>query len=183
MTFSAQRAAATLSFLIAITSGSACKDRNKPSSAADIPELNEQIQPFITVETAKVYAGAGAQFGTISEIKPNSKVQVAGRDGEWLLVVSTKGNPPGFIHIATVRPATSEDLESQVKSVAGQFETLADIQLRSGPADHYPVVAEIKKGTKINVVNEESGWLRVESKHGNAPGYIEAKLARPAKNR
>jgi uncharacterized protein YgiM (DUF1202 family) len=41
------------------------------------------------------------------------------------------------------------------------------------------VVAEIKKGTKINVVDEEKGWLRVESRRGNKPGYVEASIAKP----
>jgi hypothetical protein len=40
-------------------------------------------------------------------------------------------------------------------------------------------VAEIKKGTKMYVVSEENGWLRVESKRGKPPGYVEAALARP----
>jgi len=46
----------------------------------------------------------------------------------------------------------------------------------------YPVVANIPKGIKINVVNEEKGWLKVESKQGNPPGYVEASLAKPADN-
>jgi uncharacterized protein YgiM (DUF1202 family) len=49
----------------------------------------------------------------------------------------------------------------------------------SGPGLHYPVVAEIKKGTKINVVDEEKGWLKVESRRGNKPGYVEASIAKP----
>src|SRR5262249_32205360 len=42
-----------------------------------------------------------------------------------------------------------------------------------------PAVAEIKKGTKINVVDEEKGWLKVESRRGNKPGYVEASIAKP----
>jgi hypothetical protein len=42
------------------------------------------------------------------------------------------------------------------------------------------VVANIAKGTKLNVVEEEKGWLKVESKRGNKPGYVEASLAKPA---
>jgi hypothetical protein len=41
-------------------------------------------------------------------------------------------------------------------------------------------VASISKGTKLNVVEEDKGWLKVESKRGNKPGYVEASLARPA---
>jgi uncharacterized protein YgiM (DUF1202 family) len=55
--------------------------------------------------------------------------------------------------------------------------------LRSGPGLHYPVVADIEKGTAINVVDEEKGWLRIESRKGRQPGYIEASLARPTESR
>jgi hypothetical protein len=28
-------------------------------------------------------------------------------------------------------------------------------------------------------VDEDNGWLKVESKHGNPPGYVDANAARP----
>ena len=56
---------------------------------------------------------------------------------------------------------------------------MADTQVRSGPGLHYPSLADIAKGTKLNVVDEEKGWLKVESKRGNKPGYVEASLAKP----
>jgi uncharacterized protein YgiM (DUF1202 family) len=45
------------------------------------------------------------------------------------------------------------------------------------------VVAKIGKGTKINVVGEDNGWLKVESKQGNKPGYVDASLAKPIAGR
>jgi uncharacterized protein YgiM (DUF1202 family) len=41
-------------------------------------------------------------------------------------------------------------------------------------------VASITKGTKLNVVDQDNGWLKVESKRGNKPGYVEASLTKPA---
>jgi hypothetical protein len=41
-------------------------------------------------------------------------------------------------------------------------------------------VASISKGTKLNVVDQDNGWLKVESKRGNKPGYVEASLTKPA---
>jgi hypothetical protein len=37
----------------------------------------------------------------------------------------------------------------------------------------------VPKGTKLNVVDEENGWLKVESKRGNKTGFVDANLARP----
>ena len=67
--------------------------------------------------------------------------------------------------------------------VTGKYEVLEDTQVRSGPGSDYPVVANIKKGIKINVVDEKSGWLKVESKLGNPPGFVEASLAKPVESR
>ncbi|MSP37339.1 MAG: hypothetical protein EXR70_02445 [Deltaproteobacteria bacterium] len=44
----------------------------------------------------------------------------------------------------------------------------------------YPVVADLTKGTSVEVVENDHGWLRIESKKGNKPGYIDASFARPA---
>jgi uncharacterized protein YgiM (DUF1202 family) len=158
---------------------SGCK---KPVDTADpkrIPDLNQQVRPFVTVESTRVRSGPGPEFRVIAEIKPNSRVNVVGKDGEWLLIVSKKGNAPGFIEMAAVKPSTGDEQESVTTPIEGRYEVLTNTQLRSGPGLHYPVVAKLTKGTAINVVNEEKGWLRVESKRGKQPGYVEANLARP----
>jgi uncharacterized protein YgiM (DUF1202 family) len=135
---------------------SACKDKGKPVSPAQLPDLNEQTRPYVTVETTKVRAGPGTQFRAIAEIGRDAKVNVVGKDGDWV---------------------TKETLNP---SAEGKYEAVTDTQVRSGPGLHYPVVANIAKGTKLNVVEEEKGWLKVESKRGNKPGYVEASLAKPA---
>ena len=110
-------------------------------------------------------------------------MQVVGRDGDWVLIVSKKGNPPGYIEMASIEPSSSDEKqELSAPPVEGKYESLVDTRVYSGPGFHYPVVAEIKKGTKINVVDEEKGWLKVESRRGNKPGYVEASIAKPVEN-
>ena len=82
--------------------------------------------------------------------------------------------------MASIEPSNGvEKQESSAPPVEGKYETLVDTRVHSGPGVHYPAVAEIKKGTKINVVDEEKGWLKVESRRGNKPGYVEASIAKP----
>lgn len=159
----------------------ACGEKETISTSQDLPDLNEQIRPYVTVENTKVRTGPGIQFRAIAEIRRDSKVNVVGRDGEWLLIISKKGNAPGFIEMAAVKPGGGEDAESSGPPVEGKYSTLADTQVRTGPGANFPVVANIPEGTKINVVGEEKGWLKVESKRGNKPGYVDATLARPTK--
>ena len=156
-------------------------DQKEPDSKA-LPDLNAQIRPYTTVENSKVRSGPGHQFRAIAEIRRDAKVHVVGRDGDWALIVSKKGNPPGYVELSSIEPGSGEREESSSPPVEGRYESLVNTQVRSGPGLHYPVVAEIKKGTKIHVVDEEKGWLKVESKRGNKTGYVEASVTKPSGN-
>ena len=165
----------------------ACRGENKEgeskASPKDLPDLNEQTRPYVTTAATKVRSGPGTQFRAIADIPPDAKVNVVGKDGEWVLIVSKKGNAPGYIELASVATWTGETAKETVNpaaAVEGRYEALADTQVRSGPGLHYPVVASISKGTKLNVVNEDKGWLKVESRRGNKPGYVDASLTKPA---
>lgn len=165
--------------VLACRGGSKAEDEK--AALNDLPDLNEQVRVYVTTGATKVRSGPGAQFRAIADVGPDAKVNVVGRDGDWVLIVSKKGNAPGYIEFATVAPWTGEMAkESTAPSVEGRYEALADTQVRSGPGLHYPVVASVAKGTKLNVVEEDKGWLKVESKRGNKPGYVEASLTRPA---
>jgi uncharacterized protein YgiM (DUF1202 family) len=102
-----------------------------------------------------------------------------GRDGEWLLIVSKIGGAPGYIEVNSVRPATGDEKESTTPPVAGKYEAIGETKVRSGAGLGFPAVANLKKGTLFNVVDEDNGWLKVESKSGNPPGYVDANSARP----
>ncbi len=169
---------AALSLLVTLP---ACKRKQDTASSSDLPDLNAQTRSYVTVENTRVRTGPGRQFRAISEIPANARVQVVGRDGEWVLIVSKKGNAPGYVETATVKPATGEEKET-APAAEGRYEVLVDTKVHSGPGLQYPVVANVKKGMKINVVDEENGWLKVESKQGNPPGYVEASLAKPAED-
>jgi uncharacterized protein YgiM (DUF1202 family) len=181
MNIHAGKAALCVTVLVSALTLSACKE--KISEPKELPDLNALIRPYVTTANTTVKSGPGSQFRTLAQIPQNAKVQVVGRDGDWVLIVSKKGNAPGFIELASVKPSSGDEPESPTPRVEGQFETLTDTQVRTGPGLHYPVVAKIGKGTKINVVGEDNGWLKVESKQGNKPGYVDASLAKPSASR
>jgi len=70
---------------------------------------------------------------------------------------------------------------SQVRAqqIKGIYEITADVPLREGPGNFHKVVTTLPKGIQINVVGKEGYWLKVESKHGGKPGYIDEQFARP----
>ncbi len=159
----------------------ACGNKKNPE-LKDLPDLNEQTRLYVTTENTKVRAGPGPRFRAIADITRDAKVNVVGGDGEWVLIVSKKGNAPGFIEMASVKPAVGESKETASPGDRSKEDTKPSWILRCGAAQglRSPVVANIGKGTKLNVVEEDKGWLKVESKRGNKPGYVEANLAKPA---
>ena len=136
----------------------------------------EPTQPYVTTRDVNLRSGPGTQYKIITEIKEGTKVNVAGREGEWLRVVSKSGKPPGYIQEKYARPV--EERSKQTTSFApGFYMTTADTSVREGPGLHYKVVAQIPKDTKVYVVGGEGDWYRVQSKHGRAPGYIDRRYA------
>ena len=69
---------------------------------------------------------------------------------------------------------------ASAQQIKGTYETTAEVPLREGPGNFHKVVTTLPKGIQINVVGKEGYWLKVESKHGGKPGYIDEQFARPA---
>ena len=170
----------SLTFLMICLTVFGCRKGEELAAPDDLPDISKQIRPYVTVASTKVRTGPGPQFRATGEVPPRAKVHVVGRDGDWVLIVSKKGNIPGFIEMASVKPGEGEESATGDPAVGGKYEILANTRLYSGPGLHYPVVAEVSKGTIINVVEEDKGWIKVESKRGKQPGYVESSLAKPA---
>lgn len=85
-----------------------CKEGHKETDSRGLPDLNAQMRPYVTIENTKVRAGPGSQFRIIGEIGRDAKVQVVGRDGDWVLIVSKKGNAPGYIEATVAKPVANE---------------------------------------------------------------------------
>ena len=70
--------------------------------------------------------------------------------------------------------------QASAQQIKGTYETTADVPLREGPGNFHKVVTTLPKGIQITVVGKEGYWLKVESKHGGKPGYVDEQFARPA---
>jgi uncharacterized protein YraI len=135
---------------------------------------------YLTTADVQLRSGPGTKYEVVSTIPKGIKISVVGREGYWLKVDSKQGNKPGYIDEQYARPLEAQQL-AQSKAAppagAGAYRTLRDAELREGPGTKYKVVTKLPGGIKINVVRAEGDWLRVESKHGAKPGYIETRDA------
>jgi chromosome segregation ATPase len=58
------------------------------------------------------------------------------------------------------------------RRVQGTYKITRSTQVYSEPSDTSRLIANIKPGIKINVVDSRDGWLEIRSKHGRPPGFV-----------
>lgn len=172
------RKAWSVLFLVGVLVAIGACSKKSGVDSKDLPDVAKMTHAYITTQETIVRTGPGPQFKPMARIGADGKVDVVGRDGEWLLVVSKKGNAPGYIEAVTVRPDDGKWEPAPVPA-EGPYRVMADTQVRRGPGSHYEAVASIPKGIKINVVGMEEGWLKVKSKHGKPAGYVDSNYAQP----
>ncbi len=143
-------------------------------SAAQTPKET----PYITTGDAQLRKGPGTKYDVIRTIPKDLKISVVGKEGSWLKVQSKHGNETGYIDEHSARPIAVAITKSNSPSVPGAYMTTGEVNLREGPGTKYKVLRKIPKDTKINVVRINGNWLRVESKTGNPPGYIDKRFAK-----
>ncbi len=148
------------------------------SSAAGVALAQPTKGSYLTTADANIRSGPGTKYDVVTTIPKGIKVNVVGREGNWLKVESKQGNKPGYIYEKYARPLETQQVaqaKTATPSVAGAYRTLRDVELRDGPGTKFKVVTTLPAGIKINVVRAEGDWLRVESKKGGKPGYVEAR--------
>lgn len=139
---------------------------------------SEQTQPYVTTSAVNVRSGPGTQHKIVAKIEPDTRINVAVNENGWLKVISKKGNPPGYIDEKFAKPLATP-VARVAASVQALYTTTADTVVREGPGLHYKTVAPIAKGKSIEVVGSQGDWLKVQSRHGRPPGYIEKRFTRP----
>ena len=63
------------------------------------------------------------------------------------------------------------------RRVQGTYKITRSTQVYSEPSDTSRLIANIKPGIKINVVDSRDGWLEIRSKHGRPPGFVRQTVA------
>ena len=131
---------------------------------------------YTTTADAPLRSGPGSNHEVITTLPKGIQITVVGKEGYWLKVESKHGGKPGYIDEQFAKPNTpvkTAQAKAPAASVAGRYRTLRDVDLRQGPGANHPTVARIPADITVNVVRDEGEWLRVESKKGGKPGYLQ----------
>jgi N-acetylmuramoyl-L-alanine amidase len=141
---------------------------------------------YITTSDVNLRKGPGTNYEIVTTIPKNVKINVVGKEGHWLKVESKHGGQPGYMDEQYARPlATQQSAQTQASplSSAGPYRTLRETDLREGPTATSKVITKLPANIKVHVVRSEGNWLRVASKHGGRPGYVERQSAEPWRDR
>ena len=168
-----------IALLLLLIPFAACKKKEAREGEPASEAGGERTRPYVTVEDVKVRSGPGTRYKIIAEIKANTRVNVAGQEGGWLKVVSRHGRPPGYIDDRFAKPMEPGASKGDDRN-AGTYRTIEDISVREGPGIHYKAVARINKDTLVTVVGAAGDWLKVQSRRGNPPGYIDRRYVERA---
>jgi uncharacterized protein YraI len=146
---------------------------------ADPPHAQTTRGTYETTQDVPLRAGPGTNHPVITTLPKGIKINVIAKEGYWLKIESKHGGKPGYIDEQFARPATAAQTRAPktttAASAAGAYRTIKDVELRDGPGTKYKAVTTLPAGMKVNVVRAEGDWLRVESKKGGKPGYVEKK--------
>jgi uncharacterized protein YgiM (DUF1202 family) len=133
--------------------------------------------PYVTTADAELRKGPGAKYDLIRTIPRDTKIDVVSKEGAWLKVQSKYGQETGYVDGQYARPIAGAATKSKTSLGPGAYITTGEVNLREGPGTKFKVLRRVPKDTRINVVRIDGDWLRVESKKGNPPGYIDKRFA------
>ena len=134
---------------------------------------------YVTTTTVDVKNGPGEHYETIATFATGKTFEIVGKQGRWLKVrISEHATRPGYIDQRFAVAKKRNEAVQPRPAIPGSYLTTTTIIVRAGPGENYAVISTIPKGTRIVVVGMEANWLRIASKHGAPPGYIERRQAR-----
>ena len=138
-------------------------------------------ESYTTTADVALRSGPGMKYSVVTTLPKGININVVGREGYWLKVESKHGGQPGYVDEQFTQPVETTQAAPKITTtpVTRAYKTIKDVDLRQGPGPKYPVVAKIPSGIRVNVVRAEGDWLRVESKRGAKPGYLEKRSVEP----
>jgi uncharacterized protein YraI len=134
---------------------------------------------YVTIAIVDVKKGPGPEHETIRTFHKGKVFEIVGKQGRWLMVrLSEHETTPGYLDGQFAVVKTLHDDPQRRFPIPGSYLTTTPVDVRLGPGREHAVVSTIPPGTRVVVVALEADWLRIASKHGEPPRYIERSRAR-----
>jgi uncharacterized protein YraI len=134
---------------------------------------------YVTTAIVDVKKGPGPQYETIRTLPKGKMFEIVGKQGHWLMLRPSEHEiASGYIEDRFAMAKKPQDDPQRKFPIPGTYLTTNPVDVRGGPGEQHAVVSTIPKGTRVVVVGMEANWLKIASKHGEPPRYIERSQGR-----
>lgn len=130
---------------------------------------------WVSVGAANVRNGPGLGYSKYGTLPRGTKCYVADHQGEWLRCRTPGGW--GWLHTSVVTSDVAEGrrLAAQAPSPPKAFVDGNVVNLRQGPGLSHEVMAKLRRGQTVWVLDTEGDWSKVQVAGGNS-GWIASRL-------
>lgn len=150
-------------------------------TVAELPEVKTRTLPSYVVRLPEAKA-ADLDVSKTVEVKPKVTMPVALPAAPVAqAAVATPATPVATAETTLVAEITplSEDTAEEPAAAGSLYVVRSDVFVRSGPSKRYGQVGTVTGGTKVNVVGEDGGWLKVSFAGGS--GWVYQRFLAPAR--
>ena len=120
----------------------------------------------VTTDNANVRTGPGTKYPVAMELFQGYPLKVLKKQADWYKV-SDYENDSGWIHESIVK-----DLDTVI------IDAKQSLNMRSGPSQNNPVVADVERGVVLKKISVEGQWTKVRHSSGTI-GWIYTPLLWP----
>lgn len=148
---------------------------SKPTEPVETPIAGHP--KFELLKTLVLRAAASSSSSAIRTIESGKEVHVLAVKGDWYKVQF--GTKYGYLPIADLKKVVeSETPPSESIVTIGKYDVMADLNLRTGPAETYSSIKVVPKGREVHLISEHGKWFKV--KYGASIGYMDSTYLKEA---
>ena len=145
------------------------------TSATPTPNApaSQAIGSGTTTENLNLRKGAGTQNAIIKVLPKGTKLSITEKDGDWLKV-SVNGQD-GWVsadYVSESSGTTTQAPSTSVTQAIGSGTTTENLNLRKGAGTQNAIIKVLPKGTKLEILGSQNGWLKVKAQ--GSEGWVSA---------
>lgn len=129
---------------------------------------------YVTTKAVDLKGGPDQTYETVRKFRKGTTFEIVGKEKGWLKVqLSEHDLHFGYLDERFAVVSEQHEEISLRPAIPGAYIITAPILVRRGPGDNFAAVSKLPKGTRIVVIGMDGDWLRIASKRGDPPAYVE----------
>lgn len=137
-------------------------------AATTLSELFDAWTGSVTASSLKVRSGPSTGYDVLSTLSKGTSLSVLGESGGWYYV-EMKNGTKGY--------ASKDYIQKGTGATTCTIQVSNTLNVRKGPGTGYDVVASVKNGTVVTLLDDSGSWYKIKTS-GGTEGYIDSQYAK-----